>query len=263
MSSQSNEERVLDAAERLLQAAASSDFTMEQLEAASGISRATIYRHLGSKEQILQRLARERRIDTGNQADARTRILRAARIVFGRYGLLRPTMEQIAQEAGVGVATVYRHFGDKESLVQAFLQEYTPRRQIADAIVNPSGNLEIDLTHLVLSFLRFLSDNRDMIRLSFAESQATLQYLERLRGMPERTMHRLARHLEIQIAGGRLPSHHDPQQLALALLGMVFAYGFVAPTYYGIPLGEPEQIGRFIVRLFLNGVAEKNLEIGD
>lgn len=248
----------MDAAEHLL--AISSDFTMAQLEAATGISRATLYRRLGTKEQLLQRLIEERGIDVGNQANIRTRILQAARTVFGRYGLLRPTMEQIAQEADVGVATVYRHFGDKESLVQAFLQQYTPKRHIAEAIIDPGGDLEADLTHLVTTLLRFLSEHQDMIRLSFVESQATLQYLERLRGMQERTMHRLAGHLEMQMAGGRLPSHHDPQQLALALLGMVFAHGFIAPAYYGIPLEEPEQTGRFIVRLFLNGVAENYSE---
>lgn len=256
MSSQSGEERVLDAAERLLQAAPSSDFTMAQLEAASGISRATIYRRLGNKEQILQRLAEERGIDTGNQADIRTRILQAARAVFGRYGLVQPTMEQIAQEAGVGVATVYRHFGDKESLVQAFAQEYTPQRQLAAAVFNPSGDLETDLMQLVIAMLRFLCENRDMVRLSFAESQATLQYLERLRSVPERTLHRTTRYLETQIASGHLPAHHDPQELALALLGMILAFGFVAPTYYGIALDEPEEAGRFIVRLFLYGATK-------
>lgn len=257
MSSQNSEGRILDAAERLLQAATSSDFTMEQLETASGISRATIYRRLGSKERILQRLAEERGINTGNQADVRTRILQAARTVFGRYGLIKTTMEQIAQEAGVGVATVYRHFGDKESLVRAFVQEHTPQRQIAEAIVHPSGDLETDLTQLVVTMLAFLSENRDMIQLSFAESQVTQQYMERLRSVPERTLHHVARYLETQVASGRLPPQYNPQELALALLGMILAFAFVAPTYYGIALDEPERIGRFIVRLFLSGVAEK------
>ena len=50
----------------------------------------------------------------------RERILAAAETVFGRQGAAGST-EELARLAGVGVATVFRHFPTKEALVEAAL----------------------------------------------------------------------------------------------------------------------------------------------
>ena len=79
------------------------------------------------------------------------RIVDAAAACFIRDGVGKTTMVGIADEAGVGVATVYRRFGQKENLVQVtllmevhrFLDELTeqlstaptPEDQLAEAFV--------------------------------------------------------------------------------------------------------------------------------
>jgi AcrR family transcriptional regulator len=243
--------QILDAAEQLL--ADNPDFTMEELGTAVHLSRATLYRQIGSKEALLQRLADERGLEQVETADIRSRILAAARQIFGRYGLLDVTMEQIAQEAGVGVATLYRHFGDKESLIRAFASEITPHRAIADATQQISGNLTADLNQVVIHMLQFMHDNRDLARLGFNQNEKTRQYLAHIRPAPERTLYQLTKFLEAQRAAGTLPAG-DLQQFALALTGMIFAFGFMAPTYHDMPLVEPEKTAEFIVNLFLNGI---------
>lgn len=50
----------------------------------------------------------------------RERIMAAAEAVFGAHGASGST-EEIARRAGVGVATVFRHFPTKEALVEAAL----------------------------------------------------------------------------------------------------------------------------------------------
>ena len=50
----------------------------------------------------------------------RERILAAAETVFGASGELGST-EQVAESAGVGIATVFRHFPTKEALIEATL----------------------------------------------------------------------------------------------------------------------------------------------
>lgn len=246
---------ILTTAEHLL-ATTGDTFTMDKLAERAGVSRATVYRRVGSKQKLLQRLAAERGLGEGARPNVGRRILTAAHTLFGRHGLVTPTMEQIAQEAGVGVATVYRHFGDRESLVRAFVRELTPRREMLEATLRQSDDLEADLLPLVASMLRFLTENQEMIRLSFMGSAATIDYLSRLRKAPERTLHRVSGYFEAQIAAGRLPSHLQPQELALALVGMVFSFGFIAPTYYDRQPGEPEQVTRFIARLFLDGIRQ-------
>jgi AcrR family transcriptional regulator len=252
MSSQAHSlsQQILDAAEQLL--AHNPDFTMDELGTAVSLSRATLYRKIGNKEALLQRLVDERGL-AQVEPDIRTRVLLAAREIFGRYGLLEVTMEQIAQEAGVGVATLYRHFGDKDGLVRAFASEITPHRAIADATQHLSGDLKADLTQVVQSMLQFLHDNRDLARLGFSQNEKTRQYLANIRPAPERTLYQLTNFLEAQHTAGNLPAG-NLQQLALALTGMIFAFGFMAPTYHDIPLDEPTVTADFIVHLFLNGI---------
>jgi AcrR family transcriptional regulator len=58
------------------------------------------------------------------RADARRNretLLEAARVLFARRGLDAP-MEDVAREAGIGVATLYRHFATKEALIDAVLE---------------------------------------------------------------------------------------------------------------------------------------------
>ena len=59
------------------------------------------------------------------RADARRNreaILAAARKIFKEGGSQCP-VEDIAKEAGVGVGTVYRHFPNKEALVDALIDQ--------------------------------------------------------------------------------------------------------------------------------------------
>jgi AcrR family transcriptional regulator len=254
MSSQSHSpHQILDAAERLL--ADNPDFTMGELGTAVSLSRATLYRKIGNKEALLQRLADERGLDTAETSNIRSRVLSAARDIFSRHGLLDVTMEQIAQEANVGVATLYRHFGDKDGLVRAFAADITPSRAIADITQHISGDLSADLTTIVSHMLQFLYDNRDIANLSFIQSEKTRQYLTHVRPAPERTLTQLTHFFEAQHSAGNLPPG-DPQQFALALTGMIFSFSFLAPTYYEMPLEEPEVVAEFIVNLFLNGIGD-------
>jgi len=59
--------------------------------------------------------------------DVRTRILRAAVTCVGRYGLSKTSLEDVAREADVGRATVYRYFegGRDELLAETISFEVT------------------------------------------------------------------------------------------------------------------------------------------
>src|SRR6478736_4824388 len=69
----------------------------------------------------------------------RQRILDAAKRRFGRFGLRATTMQDIAQEAGVAVGTIYQFFADKDALMLAWVDEHRQliRQQLADVLLLP------------------------------------------------------------------------------------------------------------------------------
>lgn len=69
--------------------------------------------------------------------DARTRILEAAVVCLGRYGIAKTTVDDAAREAGVARATVYRHFPDGKDQV------------ISEAITWAVAQFFADLAHAV------------------------------------------------------------------------------------------------------------------
>ena len=140
------DEEILDIAARLLLSDDGGDkLTMNRLAEQTGVSRATLYRRFGSREVLLQRLAEEREVAVAEleRLDIRTRILDAARRVFGQTGWLGETVEAIAQEAEVGPATVYRHFGSKEGLMDAFRRSIRPRLLIQVLVTAETEDFEV------------------------------------------------------------------------------------------------------------------------
>lgn len=77
--------------------------------------------------------------DTGDRTEQS--ILDAALQRFIERGLHRTTMEDVANAAGVGRATVYRRFGDKDSLIQAvILRECRRNLQAIEIRIAPMNN---------------------------------------------------------------------------------------------------------------------------
>jgi AcrR family transcriptional regulator len=94
--------------------------TVDDLAQAAGVSRATIYRLFGSREQVLR--------DAGLEPDldSRERILAAAVELVGRDGLARLSMDELAAAAGVSRASLYRLFPGKPALFRELVRTYAP-----------------------------------------------------------------------------------------------------------------------------------------
>jgi AcrR family transcriptional regulator len=227
--------------------------TMRRLAEQTGLSRATLYRQVGNKAQLLARLAEAE----GREfiaASPRERILHAARRVFGREGIAAATVEQIAQEAGVGVATVYRLFGSKEGLLRVFAEEVVPRAAVRERTMHPTENLTQDLEAIVRVMLAFFYENRDMVRMALLGNEAERRYLQGLRQDTNTTLDYLAAYFHQQMDAGRLKAVARPQDLALALIGMVLAFAVIGPLHYGTAPESIEAIARLIVTLLLENL---------
>jgi AcrR family transcriptional regulator len=250
MSQEPETEGILDAA-RALQREHGDDFTMEQLSLRANLSRATVYRRVGGKETLLARLA-EMNGGRDETRDARARILAAVPRVIARTGLLGATMEQIAEEAGVGVATVYRQWGDKERLLRAFIDEHTPRTTLRELIMHPGDDVQADLATFAAAVLPFLYDNRALIQIVLLGSEHERAYFNQLRTGSTRMHDLLVAYWAAQIEAGRIRAIASPRDLALAFVGVLFTFGVIGPAQYGTRLEQPEATAHEITRIFLS-----------
>ncbi len=114
---------------------------MAELAAAAGVSRASFYRVFESREALFAAL------DLQPVPGARDRILDAALELVGADGLTALSMDDLATEAEVSRATLYRLFPGKAALFTSLLHRYSPldpvtelldtRRGEAPAVVMP------------------------------------------------------------------------------------------------------------------------------
>jgi AcrR family transcriptional regulator len=245
-------ENIADAAARLVAQHGPDGFTMDDLAREAGLSRATLYRQAGSREAVLAALS-EQGVEVGKRVDVRDRILAACRAVFTRAGFEAATLEDIAREAGVGPATVYRQFGDKEGLISAFAGHIGPRRAMQEVALHPTGDLRADLERTAATVIRYAAEDLDLLKLAILERMRGGRWAKFLKDSPMRAQTVLTRLLESYAARGAL-GPEDPRRMAQAFAGMLFAF-FVRPMLEGGPTPDPEETARFVTHVFLDGLA--------
>ena len=90
-------------------------------------------------------------------------------IILVQRGILEPTAQQVADEAGIGIRTVFRQVQDKENLfskmdekVRADIQE------ILDRAAHPQGNLEERIEGLIELEAEIFEKNLQFLRATLA-----------------------------------------------------------------------------------------------
>ncbi|RZO95828.1 MAG: TetR/AcrR family transcriptional regulator [Gammaproteobacteria bacterium] len=118
--------------------------------------------NLQSKRRLEQDGRRLRSLTSQN-------IIVDAMIILVQRGILEPTAQQVADEAGIGIRTVFRQVQDKENLfskmdekVRADLQE------ILDRAAHPQGNLKERIEGLIELEAEIFEKNLQFLRATLA-----------------------------------------------------------------------------------------------
>ncbi|MEU9576999.1 TetR/AcrR family transcriptional regulator [Streptomyces chilikensis] len=151
------------------------------------------------------------------RADARRnreRVLVAARAVFAEHGIDAP-MATVARRAGVGVATLYRHFPTRDALVRgAFAQQTeTCVRALAEALAVPDPWQGFQ--HLVETVCALQREERGFPAAFIAAFPESTSEHARSRQRAERDFMTLVRRAQ---ASGALRADFHPSDLAVILL---------------------------------------------
>ncbi len=200
----------------------------------------------------------KRLVEGGRSAspeETRERILVAAREVIGRKGKRGATTREIAEVAGVNEATLFRHFGTKESLLVACAQHFCGYLELAGVAAGLTGELSEDLLAIArLMFARFIALG-DIIRWSLVEQEYESDIFAETAWRPQLAILAvLTEFMRRRIETGELRG--EPQKLAMIFLGFVFMHALGRKKFPDSVLhrGEPDEALRFYIDVFLNGV---------
>ncbi|MFI0449507.1 TetR/AcrR family transcriptional regulator [Actinomadura sp. 6N118] len=159
--------------------------------------------------------------------DKRAAILDAAYTVFAREGYAQAGVDVIAAEAGVAKATVYNHFGDKETLLRASFSavadDALARNMAAVERLSTQGDLRTMLEEVGYALIRCYCDEQSwaLRRLLAAEVAQFPDLLDVVQGrVADKVMESLADRLARLSLAGRLRAA-DPLLAAEHLAGLL------------------------------------------
>ena len=160
---------------------------------------------------------------SSNPGQTRARIMQAASQLFTEKGFAGTTTRAIAELAGVNEVTLFRHFGTKEKLAKAIMDQFGGQAIAGDLELRFSGDYVQDLTLMGQMMMKVMTERVDAIRMAICEAGNFPEFQQVVAENPRQLRQMLARYFESQMKAGLIHSGH-PEVLAQAFLGMFFSY---------------------------------------
>lgn len=158
--------------------------------------------------------------------ETRQRILQAAAMVFAEKGYARATTRSLAAAAGVNEVTLFRHFGNKQNLFAAVMNQFGGPALSTAMEMELGGDYRKNLTMVGTRLLQLLLERKDALRLMLCEATHFPEVQAVMVQNPRRIRRMLAAYLQQQIEQGRVRRMH-PEAMAQAFTGMLFSYAIV------------------------------------
>jgi AcrR family transcriptional regulator len=218
----------------------------------AGVSRATFYRHFGSRASLLESVSLEPR------PAARERILAAARDMLVTTSLAGLSMEDLAKAADVSRGTLYRTMPGKAALLQGLIEAYSPFEAIQSIISRHHDDPpEVVLPLIGRAIVGVAGQRLGLMRAIFHEvTSGSWAAVEGMRPMFLGTLGSLAEYISGQMAAGRVRRMH-PLLALQAVIGPIFFHLMSRPTIervVGLPM-DPEHAVDELVAAVLEGLA--------
>ncbi len=187
--------------------------------------------------------------ETGQQ------ILQAALKRFANAGYAATSVQQIVDDVQVSKPALYYYFQDKAGLFKALVhQAHDERYRILCAAAAKSDDIRAQLEHILMDLFEYFSENRELMRISFAtmfaapgEVPANLEYAEKC----ERNFEFIHSLIHQAQSAGELEQRFDSRELAYGFYGLA---NFYLVSHLVRPGAAPDNLAaKRIVDLFLTG----------
>jgi AcrR family transcriptional regulator len=195
---------------------------------------------------------------TLSRSSARQRLIQAAIELFTAQGVTETTTRQIAESAEVNEVTLFRHFGNKQGLLLAVIEEAAVFDQLGETLVQQASrtdDLEQVLKDYGNAFLEALEQVPELVRSVVGEAgQYSTENQEALgRGFTQANRC-VAEYLETVIDSRDLQFHLSAEKLAGLLNGLLLGYAITQFTseFQGL-WHERQDFLDHLVILFLQG----------
>ena len=133
--------------------------SVDAIAEAAGVSRTTLYRIFPSRAALLDTLA------IAPEPGTRQRILEAALRLLASRSLSDLSMDELAAEAGVSRANLYRLFPGKSALFRAILLAYSPFEPVMALLARAAGRPPDEvIPQVVLAAYRTVARHRGIVR---------------------------------------------------------------------------------------------------
>jgi AcrR family transcriptional regulator len=158
-----------------------------------------------------------------NPDQTRARIMQAASQLFTEKGFAGTTTRAIAESAGINEVTLFRHFGTKEKLAKAIMDQYGGAAIAENLELSFSGDYVQDLTLIGYAMVKVMSERIVAIRMSICEAGSFPEFQQVIAENPRQLRQMLARYFQRQMDKEVIHTGH-PEAMAQAFLGMFFSY---------------------------------------
>jgi AcrR family transcriptional regulator len=204
--------------------------TVAQFAEAAGVSRASFYRAFESRGALLEALAVE------PEPGARERILDAALDMVGAHGLAALSMDDLATQAGVSRATLYRLFPGKAVLFMSLVKTFSPLEPVSHLMSTMQDQPpEIVMPEIARTVFRTVYGSGEtrvgMLRaMLFEVSSLTPDAEESAREVMRTILGSLGAYLMVHMQAGRLRYMH-PLLALQSFIGPIFFHLMTRPVF--------------------------------
>ena len=197
--------------------------------------------------------------------DTPAKLIEAATILFARKGYSAVSIRELAQAAAANSALISYHFGGKEGLYRAVLDQHFSHvaRGLSAIEAKQLPPLEC-ICHFAEMLIALHRENPFLLRLVYSELVTpTPCFQSVIKVYIGRNYQFLCDAIRAGIASGEIRPDVDPGYSAFALAGVINFYFFAKPLEGQLQELHPDsdaEYGRQAIDIYLNGIRRKKDE---